>query len=242
MYSKCDGLGDLVRELKIDRNLNEIDVSEILFGRKKTTRVPREEIERDDLEKFSSLKISRQNPNEVDSLILKLPFFATNITDNNLLETTYGILLACAFENLLVPSKEKEKFSDKKAYIWWQKRRLKMLTEEITNDPTIVFEKYLRMTNEFRILLEKIEKYAAFPPSRGEVQMDTAITLVEMPARVHLTREVGHWTYGYHLNDRLYEELLVSVFDVLDEGKLTKDMEEILELFARYYRPYKEKQ
>ncbi|KAK8601441.1 hypothetical protein V6N12_051274 [Hibiscus sabdariffa] len=108
-----------------------------------------------------------------------------------------------------------------------------MLTEEITNDPTIVFEKYLRMTNEFRILLEKIEKYAAFPPSRGEVQMDTAITLVEMPARVHLTREVGHWTYGYHLNDRLYEELLVSVFDVLDEGKLTKDMEEILELFAR---------
>ncbi|KAK8601442.1 hypothetical protein V6N12_051275 [Hibiscus sabdariffa] len=63
--------------------------------------------------------------------------------------------------------------------------------------------------------------------------MDTAITLVEMPARVHLTREVGHWTYGYHLDDRLYEELLVSVFDILDEGKLTKDMEEILELFAR---------
>ncbi|KAK8601440.1 hypothetical protein V6N12_051273 [Hibiscus sabdariffa] len=85
-------------------------------------------------------------------------------------------------------------FSDKKAYIRWQKRRLKMLTEEIANHSTIVFGKYLRTTNGLRILLKKIEEYAAFPPSRGEVQMDTTITLVEMRARVHLTREVGHWT------------------------------------------------
>lgn len=51
---------------------------------------------------------------------------------------------------------------------------------------------------------------------------DIAITLAERPARGDLTGEVCHWADGYHLNVRLYEKLLVSVFDVLDEGKLTE--------------------
>ncbi|KAK8972008.1 hypothetical protein V6N11_041944 [Hibiscus sabdariffa] len=165
----------------------------------------REEIESDDLEKFNSLKISRQNSNEVGDLILKLPSFAIDITNNDLLETTYEILLACAYEDLIVPSKEKEdkrfrrRFMrqwilgrdkdclmlflgklDKKTYIRWQKRWLKMLTEGIANHPAIVFGKYGRTTNEFRILLEKIEEYANFLLPRGEFQTDTAIPLVEM--------------------------------------------------------------
>ncbi|KAK8626058.1 hypothetical protein V6N13_133710 [Hibiscus sabdariffa] len=83
-------------------------------------------------------------------------------------------------------------FSDNKAYIRRQKRWLKILTDGIPDHPAIVFGKYGHTTSEFRILLEKIEEYAAFPPSRGEVQIDTAIPLVEMPARGHLTGEVGH--------------------------------------------------
>ena len=46
--------------------------------------------------------------------------------------------------------------------------------------------------------------------------------LAERPARGDLTGEVCHWADGYHLNVRLYEKMLWSVFDVLDEGKLTE--------------------
>ncbi|XP_012447250.1 protein unc-13 homolog [Gossypium raimondii] len=282
----------------------------------------------DDLEEVNSLKISRRNPNDVGDLMLKLPSFATGITDDDLRETAYEILLACAGASggLIVPSKEKKKdkrsklmkklgrsknenivaqsqnasglvglletmrvqmeiseamdirtrqgllnalsgkvgkrmdtlliplellccisrteFSDKKAYIRWQKRQLNMLAEGLVNHPAVGFGESGRKTSEFRILLAKIEESEAFPPSTGEVQRteslkslrDIAIPLAERPARGDLTGEVCHWADGYHLNVRLYEKLLVSVFDVLDEGKLTEEVEEILELLKSTWR------
>ncbi|KAK8510898.1 hypothetical protein V6N12_036812 [Hibiscus sabdariffa] len=147
----------------------------------------REEIESDDLEKFNSLKISRQNSNEVGDLILKLPSFAIDITNNDLLETTYEILLACAYEDLIVPSKEKEDKRFRRRFMrQWilgrDKDCLMLFLGKlgIANHPAIVFGKYGRTTNEFRILLEKIEEYANFLLPRGEFQTDTAIPLVEM--------------------------------------------------------------
>ncbi|TYG70463.1 hypothetical protein ES288_D05G316000v1 [Gossypium darwinii] len=282
----------------------------------------------DDLEEVNSLKISRRNPNDVGDLMLKLPSFATGITDDDLRETAYEILLACAGASggLIVPSKEKKKdkrsklmkklgrsknenivaqsqnasglvglletmrvqmeiseamdirtrqgllnalsgkvgkrmdtlliplellccisrteFSDKKAYIRWQKRQLNMLAEGLVNHPAVGFGESGCKTSEFRILLAKIEESEAFPPSTGEVQRteslkslrDIAIPLAERPARGDLTGEVCHWADGYHLNVRLYEKLLVSVFDVLDEGKLTEEVEEILELLKSTWR------
>jgi hypothetical protein len=47
-------------------------------------------------------------------------------------------------------------------------------------------------------------------------------TLAERPARGDFTGEVCHWADGYYINVKLYEKLLLSVFDVLDEGKLTE--------------------
>ncbi|GMI83308.1 proton ATPase translocation control 1 [Hibiscus trionum] len=282
----------------------------------------------DDLEEVNSLKISRRNPNDVGDLMLKLPSFATGITDDDLRETAYEILLACAGASggLIVPSKEKKKdkrsklmkklgrsknenivsqsqnapglvglletmrvqmeiseamdirtrqgllnalsgkvgkrmdtlliplellscisrseFSDKKAYIRWQKRQLNMLAEGLVNHPAVGFGESGRKTSEFRILLAKIEESEAFPPSTGEVQRteslrslrEIAIPLAERPARGDLTGEVCHWADGYHLNVRLYEKLLVSVFDVLDDGKLTEEVEEILELLKSTWR------
>ncbi|CAB4268336.1 unnamed protein product [Prunus armeniaca] len=51
---------------------------------------------------------------------------------------------------------------------------------------------------------------------------EIASPLAERPARGDLTGEVCHWADGYHLNIRLYEKLLLSVFDMLDGGKLTE--------------------
>ncbi|PQQ10446.1 uncharacterized protein Pyn_23275 [Prunus yedoensis var. nudiflora] len=150
---------------------------------------------------------------------------------------------------LLVPLEllcciSRTEFSDKKAYIRWQKRQLNMLEEGLLNFPAVGFGESGRKASEFRILLAKIEESEFLPPSTGELQRteclrslrEVATPLAERPARGDLTGEVCHWADGYHLNVRLYEKLLLSVFDMLDEGKLTEEVEEILELVKSTWR------
>lgn len=43
---------------------------------------------------------------------------------------------------------------------------------------------------------------------------------VGRPMRVDVSGEIFHWIDGYHLSVQLYEKLLCSVFDILDEEKL----------------------
>lgn len=70
--------------------------------------------------------------------------------------------------------------------------------------------------------------FQSFPPSTGEIQRteslrilrEIAIPLAERPSHCDLNGEVCHWVDGYHLNVRIYEKLLFSIFDVLEEGKL----------------------
>ncbi|KAF7824749.1 protein unc-13-like protein [Senna tora] len=272
---------------------------------------------------------SRRTLNDASDLAVRLPSFSTGITDDDLRETAYEILLACAGSTggLIVPSKEKKKekksrlmrklgrssksgsvvsqsqnapglvglletmrvqmeisetsdirtrqgllnalvgkvgkrmdtlliplellccisrteFSDKKAFIRWQKRQLKLLEEGLVNHPAVGFGESGRKSNELRILLAKIEESEFLPSSNGEIQRtdclrslrEIAIPLAERPARGDLTGEICHWADGYHLNVRLYEKLLLSVFDMLDEGKLTEEVEEILELLKSTWR------
>lgn len=62
-----------------------------------------------------------------------------------------------------------------------------------------------------------------------------ATTLSERPARGDLPGEVCHWADGYHLNIKLYVAMLSSVFDVLEEGKLTEVFSFFLEyVFGQY--------
>ncbi|KAG5227730.1 protein unc [Salix suchowensis] len=282
----------------------------------------------DDLEVVDSVRLSRRNPSDAADLVPKLPSFSTGITDDDLRETAYEVLLACAGASggLIVPSKEKKKdkrsklmrklgrsktdnavthsqhstglvgllenmraqmeiseamdirtrqgllnalagkvgkrmdtllvplellccisrteFSDKKAYIRWQKRQLFMLEEGLINHAVVGFGESGRKPSDLRILLAKIEESEFRPSSAGEVQRteclrslrEIAIPLAERPARGDLTGEVCHWADGYHLNVRLYEKLLLSVFDILDEGKLTEEVEEILELLKSTWR------
>ncbi|XLR35960.1 hypothetical protein S83_063860 [Arachis hypogaea] len=271
---------------------------------------------------------SKRTLNDASDLAVKLPSFSTGLTDDDLRETAYEILLACAGATggLIVPSKEKKKekrsslirklgrsktgsvvsqsqsapglvglletmrvqmeisevmdirtrqgllnalvgkvgkrmdtlliplellccisrseFSDKKAFIRWQKRQLKVLEEGLVNHPAVGFGESGRKTNELRILLAKIEESEFLPSSNGELQRteclrslrEIAIPLAERPARGDLTGEICHWADGYHFNVRLYEKLLLSVFDMLDEGKLTEEVEEILELLKSTWR------
>uniref|UniRef100_A0A7N0ZYM5 Protein unc-13 homolog n=1 Tax=Kalanchoe fedtschenkoi TaxID=63787 RepID=A0A7N0ZYM5_KALFE len=281
----------------------------------------------DDLEEVDNIQNSRRNPKDASDLLLGLPPFATGISDDDLRETAYEILLASAGASggLIVPAKDKKKdkksklmrklgrsksesvtaqservpgmvglletmrvqmeiseamdirtrqallnalvgkvgkrmdtlliplellccisrteFSDKKAYIRWQKRQLKILEEGLINQPVMGYGESGRKASDLRILFAKIEE-SEFRPTSGEVQRmeclkalkDIAIPLAERPARGDLTGEVCHWADGYHLNVKIYEKLLLSVFDVLDEGKLTEEVEEILELLKSTWR------
>ncbi|WJX93019.1 Protein unc-13 [Trifolium repens] len=154
-------------------------------------------------------------------------------------------------DTLLVPLEllccvARTEFSDKKAFIRWQKRQLKVLEEGLVNHPVVGFGESGRKTNELRILLAKIEESEFLPSSSGELQRteclrslrEIVIPLAERPARGDLTGEICHWADGYHFNVRLYEKLLLSVFDMLDEGKLTEEVEEILELLKSTWRVF----
>ncbi|KAL0872777.1 hypothetical protein Bca101_022482 [Brassica carinata] len=212
------------------------------------------------------------------------------ITDDDLRETAFEILLACAgasgqlllgtsptncsdiseamdirtrqrllnalagksgkrMDSLLVPLEllccvSRTEFSDKKAYLRWQKRQLNMLAEGLINHPVVGFGESGRKATDLKSLLQRIEESESLASSAGEVQRaeclksltEVATSLAERPARGDLTGEVCHWADGYHLNVRLYEKLLLCVFDMLNEGKLTEEVEEILELLKSTWR------
>jgi hypothetical protein len=42
------------------------------------------------------------------------------------------------------------------------------------------------------------------------------------PKKFGLKGETYHWTRSYHFNSRLYEKLLCSVFDILEDGQLVE--------------------
>jgi hypothetical protein len=71
------------------------------------------------------------------------------------------------------------------------------------------------------------------PSERAEVL--SAITQVDfklssLSGKFSIQGETYYWTAGYHLNIGLYEKLLFGVFDVLDEGQLIEESDELLML------------
>jgi hypothetical protein len=61
----------------------------------------------------------------------------------------------------------------------------------------------------------------------GRVEVLTIIEryntkLTAMSKKFGLKDENYHWTHSYHFNFRLYEKLLCSVFDILEDGELVE--------------------
>lgn len=53
-----------------------------------------------------------------------------------------------------------------------------------------------------------------------------------MPGKFGILGETYYWTGGYHLNIKLYEALLSSVFDILEEGQFV----EVYDFTLCFYR------
>ncbi|GMQ05289.1 hypothetical protein CsSME_00050374 [Camellia sinensis var. sinensis] len=71
------------------------------------------------------------------------------------------------------------------------------------------------------------------PSERAEVLLairELVLVFSSAPARFGIHGETCYWTAGYHLNIRLYEKLLFGLFDILEEGQLIEEVDEVLKL------------
>ena len=55
-----------------------------------------------------------------------------------------------------------------------------------------------------------------------------ALRVSSLPGRFGIQGETFYWTADYHLNVRIYQNLLLGLFDVLEEGQLIE-----VELFCK---------
>ncbi|MQL77138.1 hypothetical protein Taro_009527, partial [Colocasia esculenta] len=55
--------------------------------------------------------------------------------------------------------------------------------------------------------------------------------LSHVPGKFGLPGESCYWTSSYHVNIRLYQKLLFSVFDILEDGQIVEELEEFLSIF-----------
>lgn len=133
-------------------------------------------------------------------------------------------------------------FEDMKEYYRWRKRQLNLLEEGILVHPAISLEEPDKVGSEMRFLIAKVEEAKEATVS-GETYVEAlralqgyVSLLAERAREGDQMGEFCHWADGYHLNVRLYEMLLCSVFDIMNEGKIMEEVEEILELLKSTWR------
>lgn len=133
-------------------------------------------------------------------------------------------------------------FEDMKEYYRWRKRQLNLLEEGILVHPAISLEEPDKVGSEMRFLIAKVEEAKEATVS-GETYVEAlralqgyVSLLAERAREGDQMGEFCHWADGYHLNVWLYEMLLCSVFDIMNEGKIMEEVEEILELLKSTWR------
>lgn len=128
----------------------------------------------------------------------------------------------------------KSDFLHEKSYMQWKSRQVGVLEELLQYSANLAAPEHLTIKSS----LEKIKipeewEMTMSPSERVEILSTIkhlASKLSSLPGRFGIEGETYYWTAGYHLNMRLYETLLLSVFDILDEGQLIEEAEEILML------------
>ncbi|PUZ48508.1 hypothetical protein GQ55_7G250000 [Panicum hallii var. hallii] len=132
----------------------------------------------------------------------------------------------------LLSSVGKLDFPTERLRVQWQKRQANVLEELLLFSISLEYD----MSETLRIVLSKLkdtEDWVVSVPE-GRVEVLTIIgrynaKLSALTKKFDLKDETYHWTHNYHLNFRLYEKLLCSVFDILEDGQLVEEADEILE-------------
>jgi len=132
----------------------------------------------------------------------------------------------------LLSSVGKLDFPTERLRVQWQKRQANVLEELLLFSTSLEYD----MSETLRIVLSKLkdtEDWVVSVPE-GRVEVLTIIEryntkLSALTKKFDLEDETYHWTHNYHFNFRLYEKLLCSVFDILEDGELVEEADEILE-------------
>lgn len=128
----------------------------------------------------------------------------------------------------------KSDFLNEKSYMQWKSRQASILEELLYFSANIeASERATIKSSLAKIRNSKEWDITMSPSERAEVL--SAITQVDfklssLSGKFSIQGETYYWTAGYHLNIGLYEKLLFGVFDVLDEGQLIEESDELLML------------
>ncbi|KAF8027381.1 hypothetical protein BT93_E0321 [Corymbia citriodora subsp. variegata] len=125
-------------------------------------------------------------------------------------------------------------FLNEKHYLQWRRRQVNLLEEFISSSTNVgTNEHHMVRSSLLKIRDPKEWDVKMSPSDRAEV-LDAIRQLVlglsSLPGQFGLETGTYYWTVGYQLNIRIYEKLLVGMFDILDESQLIEEAEEILDL------------
>ncbi|PON58344.1 hypothetical protein PanWU01x14_167360 [Parasponia andersonii] len=128
----------------------------------------------------------------------------------------------------------KSDFLHEKSYMQWKNRQAGILEELLHNSANLAASEHLTIKRSLAKIRNAKEWDMTMSPSERVEVLSTikhvALKLSSLPGQFGIENETCYWTAGYHLNVRLYEKLLLSVFDILDEGQLIEEADEILML------------
>ncbi|KAI0520525.1 hypothetical protein KFK09_008001 [Dendrobium nobile] len=131
----------------------------------------------------------------------------------------------------LLGSLSRSDFPTERFYTQWQRRQVDML-EELLVDPTNSVASEQQMLSYLLSNIRNLEEWANLS---HEVRTDTLdwigkfiSRMSSMPEKFGVSDVAYYWTGSYYFTVKLYEKLLCSVFDILEDGQIVEEAEEIL--------------
>ncbi|XP_031097776.1 protein unc-13 homolog isoform X1 [Ipomoea triloba] len=127
----------------------------------------------------------------------------------------------------------KSDFQNEKSYIQWKNRQANILEELLSSADYVNNEKQSVETLVERIRNSEDWDTRMSASERNRVLLairNIALTLSSMPPKYGIQGENYYWSAGYQLNVRVYEKLLLGLFDILEDGQLIEEAAEILML------------
>ncbi|WOL10032.1 hypothetical protein Cni_G18786 [Canna indica] len=120
-------------------------------------------------------------------------------------------------------------FPSERSYMRWLRRQANVLEEFLLHSTSFLSDASMEQT-KLVSRLRSIEEWASTDGCTETLKAlkNWASELSSMPKKFGIPHETYYWTWAYHFNIKLYERLLYSVFDVLDDGELLQEAEEIL--------------
>lgn len=131
----------------------------------------------------------------------------------------------------LLSTLSRSDFPNERFYTQWLRRQVDIL-EELLTDPTNSVASEQQMLSYLLSNIRNMEEWADLPQ---EVRSDTLdwigkfiSRMSSMPEKNGVSDANFYWAGNYFFTVRLYEKLLCSVFDILEDGQIVEEAEEIL--------------